>query len=182
MEFDIKFRAFKPADAPFINKLRNDEEMESMLGGTKRYVSLERELKWIDQLTLNDDEKNIYFAVTLIGADDIIGYASISEIDYRNGKCFWSGIKIDPQYNGKGYATQVGLKLTKFVFEELRMVKCKGEIQEHHHAALRLLEKIGYVKEGLIRAYSYKNGVHNNTWYMGMIKSEYELVKEKYKL
>jgi [ribosomal protein S5]-alanine N-acetyltransferase len=182
MNFQINFRPFKLADAAFVNQLRRNEEMERLIGGLKRPVALERDVKWIEGLMLNDDQKIIYFAITLTGSDDIIGYTSISEIDYRNGTCFWSGIKVDPTLSGKGIGSEVALKVLKFVFEELRMVRCKGECLENHTGILNMLLKIGFKQEGLMRNAIFKNGTHNNTWLLSVIDTEYQEIKARYEL
>ncbi len=92
MEFRIFFRALKLEDALFINSLRQIEDMESKIGGIKRFVSLERETKWINDLIMNDNQSLIYLAICEKGNEKIVGYTSISDIDFRNGSCFWSGI------------------------------------------------------------------------------------------
>jgi [ribosomal protein S5]-alanine N-acetyltransferase len=135
MKFQIDFRALRLDDAKFINDLRRNESMESLIGGAKRPVAYERDLKWVEDLIMKDDPRVIYFAVTAAGSDEIIGYTSITDIDYRNGTCFWSGIKIDASKAGKGFGTEVAIKVSKYVFEELRMVRCKAECLEDHEAA-----------------------------------------------
>lgn len=182
MEFNIFFRAFKQEDAIFINFLRKDDEMESKIGGSRRFVALEREQKWVNDLIMNDNQSMVYLAVCEKGSDDIIGYTSISDIDYRNGTCFWSGIKISPEKSGRGYGLQVTLLALRYVFEELRMVRCIGMGLEEHHVALRLMEKAGFQKEGLMRKYVYKNGEHKNNWLLSIIDEDYISLKQKYEL
>ena len=182
MEFQINFRPFRLSDAQFVNDLRRREDMERLIGGAKRPVALERDAKWIEDIMLNDDQKSIYFAITFIQSDDIIGYTSISEIDYRNGTCFWSGIKVAPEHSGKGIGTQAALKILKYAFEELRMVRCKGECLEEHESVLKLLLKIGFKKEGLMRSTIFKNGAHNNQWLLSVIKSDYEGIKRDFNI
>ena len=179
MEFDIKFRAFKKGDEVFINSLRQNEEMESKIGGSKIFVSIDREAKWVEDIIMKDSASVMYFAITEKDSDEIIGYTSISDIDYRNGKCFWSGIKLSPSVSGKGYGFQTALKVLKYVFEELRMVRCIGNCQEFHSAALNLMLKAGYKKEGLMRKYLYKNGEYINTWLLSMTDDEYKEVKKE---
>lgn len=182
MDFNIKFRAFRLGDEVFINELRNLAQRESKVGGMKRYVSLDRERKWVNDIIMGDSPTSIYVAVTEKGSDDIIGYTSVSDIDYRNGTCFWSGIKLSPVCTGKGYGLQVALLILKYVFEELRMVRCIGTCQEDHIVALRLMEKAGYNKEGLMRKSLFKNGVHINQWLMSITDDDYKTIKQKYEL
>lgn len=182
MEFRIKFRAFKMEDARFVNRLRQDEASESTVGGNKRPIAYERDVKWIQDIILGDSPNVIYFALTFKDSDDIIGYVSISEIDYRNGTCFWSGTKIDPTISSKGLGTESSLLLLKFIFEEMRMERCKGEALEDHVAALRMLEKVGFKKEGLQRHKVFKNGKYQNQWLLSMIREEYDELKKQYDL
>jgi RimJ/RimL family protein N-acetyltransferase len=182
MEQEIRFRAFRIGDEVFINKLREDDERESKVGGMKRYVSLDREAKWVKDIILGDSQSSIYLAITPINSDEIIGYTSISDIDYRTGSCFWSGIKLSRECSGKGYGTQVALLVSKYVFEELRMVRCIGTAQEEHFAAIRLMEKVGYKKEGLMRKSLFKNGKHINQWLMSITDDDYLKVKEEFNI
>lgn len=182
MNFDIRFRAFKLGDEVFINKLREDDIRESYVGGVKRYVSVDREAQWVKDIIYSDNQSQIYLAITTKNSDQIIGYVSISDIDYRNGSCFWSGIKLSPECAGHGYGRQVALMITKYVFEELRMVRCIGMCQESHTPAISMLENAGYTKEGLMRKYLYKNGQHINVWLFSITDDDYWKMKEEINL
>jgi [ribosomal protein S5]-alanine N-acetyltransferase len=182
MNFTIYLRALRIEDAEFINDLRSIPEMEDMLVGVKRFVSFEREKEWVKSLIMNDDPTKMYFAICKEGNSSIIGYTSISDIDYRNGKCFWSGIKLHPSYSGKGYGFQAELLILKYCFENLRIVRCLAMGLEEHEVALNYMEKAGFVREGLMRKYTFKNGEYKDVWMLSMIDDDYKMVKEKYEL
>ena len=182
MEYDIKFRAFKKGDEIFINALRENEEIEAKISGVKRFVSIDREEKWVNDIIMSDNQSTLYFAVTEMNSDTIIGYTSISDIDYRNGTCFWSGIKLSPTMSGKGYGFQIAIKILKYVFEELRMVRCIGMCQEDHIVAMKLMLKAGYKKEGLMRKFLYRNGRHINEWLLSITDDDYKELRQKYSL
>jgi RimJ/RimL family protein N-acetyltransferase len=182
MEINIRFRAFKLGDETFINLLREDEERENKVGGMKRFVSINREAKWVQDIIMSDNQSSIYLAITESGSDDIIGYTSISDIDFRNGTCFWSGIKLSRNFSGRGYGLQTALLVAKYVFEELRMVRCIGNCQEEHLAALNLMLKAGYKKEGLMRKSLYKNGKHINQWLLSITDDDYAIVQKEFSL
>jgi ribosomal-protein-alanine N-acetyltransferase len=181
MEFDIKFRAFKMGDEKFINALRENEEMEQKIGGTKRFVSIDREAKWVHDIIMNDNQSAMYFAIILKNTDEMIGYLSISDIDYRNGSCFWSGIKISPNA-GDGYGAQAALLVLKYIFEEMRMVRCSGICQEENVKSLNMLTKVGFKKEGIMRKHLFKNGKYLNQWILSFIDDDYLTLKIKYNL
>lgn len=184
MKIEIFFRAFELSDAEFVNSLRKIEESENLIGGNKRFVSLAREQKWIEDLIYKDYQDKFYVAIceNVTAEKQIIGYTSVSDIDHMNKSCFWSGIKIHPDYNGKGYATQTALLILKFVFDELKMERCIGQCLEEHIVAKKLMEKVGYKVEALQRHSLFKNGKFHNQFVLSILADEYLLIKEKFKL
>jgi RimJ/RimL family protein N-acetyltransferase len=184
MKMDIFFRAFELRDAEFINSLRRIEGFENLIGGNKRFVSLAREQKWIEDLIYSDYKDKFYVAICEKDGKEekIIGYASVSNIDHFNKSCFWSGIKIHPDYQGKGYATQAALLILKYVFEELNMERCTGQCLEDHIAAKKLTEKVGFIVEALQRHSVYKNGKYHNQFVLSILRDEYLIIKEKFNL
>jgi [ribosomal protein S5]-alanine N-acetyltransferase len=181
MNFQVKLRALSINDAKLINDLRNNTVYEQMIGGEKRFIPYERDLKWVENLIFNYDHSKFYFTVSPNDSDEFIGYTSISDIDYRNGSCFWSGIKIIPSKAGKGIATEVANLVLDYVFNELRMERCKAECLENHAAALKMMLKVGFVQEGLMRSSVFKNGIHNNQWLLSILKDEYFQIKSNLK-
>jgi RimJ/RimL family protein N-acetyltransferase len=182
MTSDIYFRAFEISDAEFVNSLRKFEEYENLIGGNKRFVSLAREKKWIEDLILNDYKDQFYVAICDKKNSEIIGYASISDIDHFNKSCVWGGIKLHPDCNKKGFGTQTILMLLKFVFEELNMERISGRCLENHVVAKKLMEKVGFKQEALQRHSVFKNGSFHNEFVLSILKSEYPEIKELFKL
>lgn len=182
MKFDIYMRAFKSEDAVFINNLRKDAKMEEKLGSSTKFVSLERDQKWVEDLIYKDDQSKLYLAYCENGSEDIIGYVSLTEIDYRNGTCCVNGLKIITPTPGKFYGVQGMLLIFRFAFEEMRMARVEGMVLEEHGGSLRILERAGFKREGLMRNFVYKGGEHKNCWIVGLTKDDYALIKEKHSL
>ncbi|MCU7618709.1 GNAT family N-acetyltransferase [Chryseobacterium sp. PBS4-4] len=182
MEISIFFRAFELGDAEFVSDLRKINEFENLIGGNKRFVSSSRDQKWIESLIYNDYQDKFYLAVCEKESKNIIGYTSVSDIDHINKACFWSGIKIHPDFNGKGYGTQVVLLILKFIFEELNMERCTGQCLEEHIVAKKLMEKVGFQVEALQRHSVFKNGKYHNQFILSILKDEYPLIKEKFNI
>jgi RimJ/RimL family protein N-acetyltransferase len=62
------------------------------------------------------------------------------------------------------------------------MVRCIGIVQEEHYAAIKMLEKVGYVKEGLMRKSLFKNGRHINQWLLSITDDDYYKIKNEFNL
>lgn len=76
MESRIYLRAFEPDDYKISAKWRNDDQIWSMLGGTKYFVSSAYEKKWVEDAIFNS--KDIRLAVCLRENDLYIGNTYIT--------------------------------------------------------------------------------------------------------
>jgi ribosomal-protein-alanine N-acetyltransferase len=182
MEFQIYFRGLRTSDAAAINQLRLNEQYETMIGGSRRFVPLERDQRWLEDLILKDDPTRMYMAVCEKGTDEFIGYASIHEIDYIHGKCCWSGLKIIPEATGKGHGTETALLILQYVFEELRMARCWGVCLVDNHVAKKMFDRAGYQTEGIMRNYNYKNGAMKDAYLLSVTAQDYKKIKKEYRL
>lgn len=82
MESRIYLRAFEPDDYKTSIRWRNDDQIWSMLGGTKYFVSSAYEKKWVEDVIFNP--KDIRVAICLKGNDAYIGNAYITDINMLN--------------------------------------------------------------------------------------------------
>ena len=182
MNFSVWMRALKAEDAGMVNKLRSDPDMENLVVGDKRFVSLAREVKWVSEISMSDNNNPIYMAICEKSRMEAVGYTSISDVDYRNGSCFWSGIKICPASSGRGLGFQAELLVLKYAFEELKMKRVSAKALERHEYAIRYMQKAGFRKEGLMRKCVFKNGEYQNIWMLSILEEEYKELRDKYGL
>ena len=74
--------------------------------------------------------------------------AGVAEIGYWIGEPYW----------GRGIATAAARGLTAFGFERLALRRIEAPIYAPNKASMRVLEKCGYVCEGIMRDAVIKNG------------------------
>ncbi|MGB0868612.1 MAG: GNAT family N-acetyltransferase [Flavobacteriales bacterium] len=179
MSNEIFFRAFEKEDVHLIHELRKRDELENLIGGNKRFVSFSREEKWVEDIIYNDSRTAIYLAVCLKETNEMVGYTSISDLDHVNKSCFWSGIKIHPNFHGRGLGKKVAQLALTYIFEELNMERCIGMCIEEHIVAKRMMEKVGFQVEGLQRHSVYKNGKYQNQFLLSILRSDFDNLKQK---
>nr|WP_281998426.1 GNAT family N-acetyltransferase [Priestia flexa] len=56
---------------------------------------------------------------------------------------------LDKDYNGKGYMTQAAKLFVTYAFTELNLHRIQAEVQPHNVGSIRVLEKAGFLQEGL---------------------------------
>jgi len=81
---------------------------------------------------------------------EFIGLAgmSLSNDRFRLGEIFY---KLLPDFWGRGYATEVAKKLITLGFDDLNLHKIEAGTDIGNHASVRVLEKVGMIREGLRR-------------------------------
>lgn len=81
---------------------------------------------------------------------EFIGMAGmiLSNDRFRLGEIFY---KLFPDYWGRGYATEVARKLISVGFEDLNLHKIEAGTDIENLASVRVLEKVGMIREGLRR-------------------------------
>jgi RimJ/RimL family protein N-acetyltransferase len=100
--------------------------------------------------------ENITLAITLKSDGTLVGTINISvdqrhqrgEIGYWIGQPFWN----------KGYATEASQSLLDFVFTEWKLHKVVGTYISRNPASGRVMQKLGFVQEGLLKGHSYRWG------------------------
>lgn len=169
----VFLRAFEYSDLEFVNKLRNSEDLYKHTCGNKYYISSEYDKKWIEDKIFNNT-KQIYLVICLIDNNSQIGYLSLNDIDHINKKAQWGGIIIDSKYSNKGYATESANLLLNYAFEELNINRIYGYWLESNVPSLRVGEKLGFTKEGLMRDYVFKQNRFHNAYICSLLRKDYD--------
>lgn len=168
----VYLRAFEIDDYKKLNEIRNKPEIMLYTGGNKFFISSEYDKKWVEDKIFNN-KTQLYLVICLTENNELIGYLSIIEIDFQNRKAEWGGIIIAPEFSGKGYATESANLMLAHAFNELDINRFWGYWLESNQASIRMSEKLGFKKEGLLRDFVYKNGKQNNVYIMSILKSEF---------
>lgn len=176
----IYLRAFEPDDYRKINLWRRDEEVYRLTGGNRYFVSSERDRQWVLEKIL-DNQTEIYLAMCLVENDAMIGYVSLHDIDYRNGRAEWSGIVIgEKEYRGQGFATQAIYLLLEYAFDELGLHRVSGSWLAENTTSLFVGKMMGFRHEGILRDYVYKCGKRHDMVIMSMLRPEFDQLRARY--
>jgi RimJ/RimL family protein N-acetyltransferase len=111
--------------------------------------------RWLKQITAAESDLN--FAID-VGGEAVGGIALVlgsdvercsAEIGYWLGEQFW----------GRGISTAAVIALTDYAFQNLKLTRVFAVPFARNDASVRVLEKAGYLREGLLRRSAIKDGV-----------------------
>ncbi|MGE7921174.1 GNAT family N-acetyltransferase [Viridibacillus sp. NPDC093762] len=167
----IYLRTLQESDAPIMLQITTNEEIRFMTG-TKPNFNLNQIKAHINNI--NNDSSRYDFAICLKDNDQMIGELSIFEIDEENNKAGFRISMSSIELTGKGYGTEAIIIVLRFVFEELKLNRLQLEVFSHNLRGIRVYEKVGFVKEGVLRESLYYNGTYSDEIIMAILRKDYE--------
>lgn len=78
-----------------------------------------------------------------------------------------------PEYWGKGYATELIAFFLKYAFEVKKFERIEALVLQNNIASCKVLEKNGFLLEGVLRNFNKNGDEYRNVCYYGMISSDY---------
>lgn len=101
-----------------------------------------------------------------------IGWCSLTRVNpqYRSASM---GYCYDAAAWGHGYATEAGRALLHWGFDTLDLNRVQAETDTRNVASARVLEKLGFVREGTLREDCVVNGEVSDSWVFGLIRRDW---------
>lgn len=92
------------------------------------------------------------------GFEKVIGYISCSQIYKGAFHSGFLGYSIDENESGKGLLTEALSKVISYLFSEMNLHRVEANIIPRNAPSIRVVEKLGFIKEGYSKAYLRING------------------------
>lgn len=168
----VYLRAFELNDYLISTAWRNDSEVTKNLGGNTFFVSSEREKKWIENAIYND-QKNFRFAICLCETNKYIGNISLLNVNWINRDAEFSIVIGDKNEWNKGYGNEASIEILDYGFKHLNLHRIYLKVLSKNKRAIKLDEKIGFIKEGVLREAIFKNNQYHDLIIMSILRDEY---------
>jgi [ribosomal protein S5]-alanine N-acetyltransferase len=111
-------------------------------------------------------------AMDRVSDKSFIGWCSVTRWnpDYRSASL---GYCLDDATWGHGYATEAARALLQWAFDTLDLNRVQAETDTRNAASARVLEKLGFVREGTLREDCVVNGEVSDSWVYGLIRRQW---------
>jgi ribosomal-protein-alanine N-acetyltransferase len=80
------------------------------------------------------------------------------------------GYEIHPSQWGKGYASEAVSKVLEYGFDSLKLTRVGAVVFIDNEASIKLLNKMGFQQEGILRGYMVQNGLAHDTYVYSLLK------------
>jgi len=119
------------------------------------------------------DGTGIVFGMQLRETGELIGNANLHRFFDMNRRCE-VGYIVAREHQGRGYATEALTALIEYGFRELDMNRFEADINPANIASARLLERLGFRKEGLMPQRWIIRGKKEDSAFYGLLKDYWD--------
>lgn len=139
--------------------------------GQETLDNIEQAERFVDFFSKSYIEKRgIRWGIERIGTKGIIGTIGFNAWSPKHKRAE-IGYEIHPDYWKKGYASEAVSKVLSYGFDVMDLTRIGAVVFIDNDASNKLLTKIGFQKEGVLKKYMYQNGVANDTYVYSLLKN-----------
>lgn len=141
-------------------------------------TSLSRTMAWFNKMQLDGTRRE--FSIFTVDGNKYIGFCGLFNIQIPVMKAELHCVIGNRDFQHGGYGTEAYSLLQDYGFEELGLNRIYGYQLEHNVAAHRVIEKLGWKREGLLRNDLFSHGSIKNRYIVSIIREDWEkLYNEK---
>ncbi|MPM76880.1 hypothetical protein SDC9_123879 [bioreactor metagenome] len=168
MTCNIRPWRLKDAD-DLASALNNKKILDNLRDGLPFPYTKKDAISYIDAMLNADKDKTFPFAITI--DDKVIGSIGVFRMENIHSRSGEIGYYIAEPYWGIGLGTSAVQQICRFIFSTTDIIRIFAEPFSRNTASCRILEKSGFVKEGIMRKNAFKNGVFEDMTLYALIKN-----------
>jgi len=163
MNSSLKFRAPDLSDAEEIYALTS---MPKFIHGTSRlpYRSIRETRDWLSSL---GPDNTVILALL---DEKIVGSADIRRATGRRSHSGTIGIGVHDDFHGQGIGTALMAQIIDVADNWLNLKRLALTVYSDNERAIRLYEKYGFEREGLLRSYAFRAGQYVDVLTMARLR------------
>ncbi len=166
----IKLESLKRSDfKQLINWIDSEEFLIQWSGNAFTYPLNDQQLEQYIEST-----NTLAFKVIDEESKEVIGHISLGQIDNINKSARIGKVLVgDTKMRGRSIGKHMMKAVLHIAFEELKLHRVTLGVYDFNTSAISCYEKIGFVKEGLLRDSKKVGETYWNLWEMSMLEYEW---------
>lgn len=157
-------------DLPVMFGWINDRE-QVLLNAPYRPVGEAQHKAWFDAIQQQKDA--VFFGIRLLKRGNLIGTCQLHSINSVHRTAELQIRLGEAGERGRGYGTEAVRLLLDFAFKDLNLNRVHLHVFATNGMALRVYEKVGFVREGLLRKAAHIDGEYVDVVVMGIVREEH---------
>ena len=169
----VRLTAIRPEDAAIAAHWYEDSAFLRQFDASAAFPRPAARLH--DFLTAADKSETAFrFGIRLHHTEDLIGLIALDDILWPS-RVAWLDIGIgEAAYRGQGYGSEALGMMLRFAFHELNLHRIQLTVFSYNERAIRLYERFGFVREGVMREFLHRDGQRFDMVFYGLLAREWE--------
>lgn len=170
----LKLYSLRPLnfdDKQYLLEWNRDKEIRDLTGAVIPASEYEHEI-WFESISHNNHTK--FWVIQSLETRNPIGVVGLKNIDYINCNAELFIYIGNKEFWGKGIGKDATKEILLFSFNTLNLRRVYLNVFEFNQRAIHSYEKIGFIKEGVLRKSKFHNGKYINKFIMGILKEDFK--------
>lgn len=117
-----------------------------------------------------EEQLQIRWGIELKEQKRLVGTCGLCNFKNRSNKCTIGYDLLYAEWN-KGIMTETIRMITAYAFSQMEIHRIEGYVSPENHASIKVLEKCGFQKEGLLRDVDFFKGTYQDGILLAKINS-----------
>jgi RimJ/RimL family protein N-acetyltransferase len=139
----VRLAAVSIADAPSINRWKNDPLIQSLSSDQPTHETLEETVARVTRWQTSNPHEIEHFMIRLTGSDEAIGFCHLAQINEHESSCKLGIVIGDPAHWGQGLGREALCLLMAHAFAR-GLTRLVAEVYANNARSIRLCESLGF--------------------------------------
>jgi len=148
-----------------------------VLGRTDRREPFEERaeaVRLLAEIHESFEQKTLFqWGIARLSDDKIIGTTTLFNLSGKNRRAE-IGYALNRRFWGNGFVNEALISLFDFAFAELSLHRVEADVDPQNAASIRVLERLGFQKEGFLRERWIVGGKFFDALFYGLLRSDWE--------
>lgn len=169
----LRLREVRDSDAAALFSIHSDAKVmrywsypawTELEQAEQKIADIQRQRRELDMLV---------WAIADADSDLLIGSSAIFYMDLAQARAE-VGYSLHPDWQGRGLASEALQLVLGYVFNELGLRRIEADIDPRNLPSCRLVERFGFVREGLLRERWHVNGEICDSAIYGLLRQDFK--------
>ncbi|HBN54874.1 MAG TPA: GNAT family N-acetyltransferase [Stenotrophomonas sp.] len=168
----LRLREVRGDDAPALFAIHSDPQVMRYWSYPAWTEPAQAERKVADIQRQRRELDMLVWAIADARSDRLIGTCAVFAMHLEQGRAE-IGYSLHPHWQGRGLASEALRMILRHLFEDMGLRRIEADIDPRNQASCRLVEKLGFVREGVLRERWHVNGELADTVLYGLLRRDF---------
>jgi RimJ/RimL family protein N-acetyltransferase len=169
----VELRSHTPASLEPLLRWKNDIEIQRLSSDDETRTFTRAEVAARLEQWMRPSGDIVHLAIGLVGRVEPIGFLHLALIERAHRRCRLGIVIGEKDLWGHGYGHQAVVQAVDYAFDVLDLDRITAEVFGDNPRSVRLLEGVGFVREGVMRESLHRDGRRIDELIFGLLRRDW---------